>query len=471
MLNRANLSNEPAIRRRLRARTVLPLAVSAVVAACSWATETTCADGVGCVDATGGSSAGGNAASQGGAAERGGSANGGGMAGESGAGGVSQGGGAGGESAAGASGGAGGNPNDCDVPEGDSDLIAHPCLVDEAHALFVAPSGSDAASGTRKAPVKTIERALALAAASPGKAIVACAASTAYPTAVAITSSAHLYGGFSCPDSEAPWVHQDKLRTRVQPTAQGPALEVRSVGGRVELEDFEFQAADAIAPGTSSIAALIVDSPEVILRRTKLSAGNAAPGANGVAGANGEDGKDPGNALKGRDAACDGQDETQKGGGWATTAALCGSLGGNGGVASMNSLGAAGDPGLPLTNVTPASGTTVENGGGRAAAISNAENGVHGGRGAHGDARNVGSTANDNGTFRARATSPVPLRPKAPTAFRVRAEAAAAPATPGSSRRASEPAAAAAWAVAAAKRVQAAAPVAPRWRSCPGTAA
>lgn len=400
MLNREAVPKNVPNRRHLRARTVLPLVLTAAVAACSWATETTCADGVGCVDASGGVS-GGGASSQGGKVSRGGSSNGGSaMAGESGEGGaVPSGGGAGGEAGMGASGGAGGNPNDCDVPDGDADLIAHPCLVDEAHALFVAPTGTDAASGTRKAPVKTIRRALALAAANPGKAVVACASTSAYTEGVAVTSSVHLYGGFTCPDSDTPWVYQDKVRTRVAPTTQGPALEVRSVTEKVVLEDFEFQAADAVAPGSSSIAALIVDSPEVTLRRTKLAAGDAANGADGVAGTKGSDGKDVGAGQKGKDAACDGPDDSQKGGGWAPSAALCSSLGGGGGLALMSSYGGAGDPGAPLTNVTPADGMPLDNGGARAAPTSNAEDASDGNPGAPGDAGATGATASDNGSF------------------------------------------------------------------------
>lgn len=401
MLNRDTVTKTLANRRGLRPRTVLPIALAAAVAACSWATETTCADGVGCVEASGGASAGGNTG-QGGKSNQGGSPSGGtNAAGESGAGGVAPGGGgAGGEAGTGpGGGGAGGTTSECEEPEGEADLIAQPCLVNEGHAIFVAPTGSDAASGTRKAPLKTIKRALALATASPGKAVVACAAASPYDEAVAVTSGVHLYGGFGCPDSDTPWVYDERQRTRVAPKTQGPALEIRAVAEKVSVEDFEFQAADAVAAGTSSVAALVVDSPEVMLRRTRVSAGDAASGIDGVAGAKGSDGKDVGGATqKGIDAGCEAE-ETARGGTWPASANICGSVGGNGGPANRGALGVAGDPGSPLTHVTPASGDTLENGGARASAISNDEDASDGGPGAPGDPGSVGSPASDNGTF------------------------------------------------------------------------
>ena len=212
-------------RRAIRTRSALSLALTAIVAACSWATETTCADGVGCVDTAGGSAGTAGSSAQGGKTNHGGTANAAGSAGESGAGGA-QGGSGGGEAG---NAGAGGAPSECEVTDGDDSLSLHPCLVNNAPAFFVAPSGSDAASGTREAPLKTIGRAIALAAIDPSKAIVACAAATPYDEAVAITGSVRLYGGFSCPDSDTPWVYEPGAVTSVmaggfcRPSSAAPA--------------------------------------------------------------------------------------------------------------------------------------------------------------------------------------------------------------------------------------------------------
>lgn len=377
-------------RRPLRARAFVPVAFTAIVAACSWATETTCADGVGCVDSAGGNAgAAGKSGAQGGKGNPGGSGNAGGAAGESGAGGAQ--GGAGGEAG---NAGAGGGPSDCDATEGDDSLSLHPCLVNNAYALFVAPTGSDADSGTREAPLKTINRALDLLSANQGKVIVACASATPYELPVAITSGARLYGGFSCPDSETPWVYQPGVLTVVAPSDPGTALEIRGVADPVLLEDFEFDAADATIAGQSSIAALIADSSAVTLRRTKLIAGNGARGTDGVAGTKGSDGAEA-TGRSGRDAICFSAETTTAGGSWGPSANVCGSLPGNGGTANKATFGAPGNPGTPLTDVTPAN---VPNGG--AAPLVDATADAESGKaGSPGNAGTPGAAATDEGSF------------------------------------------------------------------------
>ena len=68
-----------------------------------------------------------------------------------------------------------------------------------------------------------------------------------------------------------------RIRLRRQRYVTGVA------SGTVTIEDMAFSSPDAIAPGGSSIAALIAASP-VNLRRVTLRAGNGAAGAAGADG-------------------------------------------------------------------------------------------------------------------------------------------------------------------------------------------
>lgn len=153
-----------------------------------------------------------------------------------------------------------------------------PCQVDEEYAVFAAPTGSDTAPGTRDAPVQTLDKASELATAS-GRFVIACNGTFEVP--LTISAGVRLYGGFTCPDTPRPWVYREGSKARVAPAGGLAALSVDAVTAQVQIEDFEFSAGNAIEPGASSIAARIVDSPNVALRRVRLLAGSGQSGADG----------------------------------------------------------------------------------------------------------------------------------------------------------------------------------------------
>ena len=178
---------------------------------------------------------------------------------------------------AGMSGDSGAGPGEtpCDPSKSPSE---ESCLVSNEYAIFVAPTGKDGADGSQAAPVKTLAKALELAADS--KIVIACDAS--YDERLTLTASARLYGGFGCPGRASPWEYEAGKKAKVAPSNRGLALKITAGDAAVVIEDFEFDAKDGVEPGESSIAAFVNASTNVTLRRVKLVAGTAVDGENGT---------------------------------------------------------------------------------------------------------------------------------------------------------------------------------------------
>ncbi len=211
-----------------------------LVASCG-PTETTCDDGIGCTSPD---------ASTGGAS------------GDSGLGGN------------GGTGGSGGDGGTCDTTKSPSE---ESCLVADDYAIFVSPSGSDTADGTKSAPVQSWEKALSLGKAA-GKVVIAC--NDDFTSPVSLTSAhsgTKLYGGFKCSD----WSYDSAKKTKLAPALEGIALSLDGVVG-FHIEDVIIEAKDATTPGASSIAMFGSGSSGVTLKRVDLKAGKGADGAKGV---------------------------------------------------------------------------------------------------------------------------------------------------------------------------------------------
>ena len=200
-----------------------------------------------------------------------------------------------GESGASGSGGAagsgGGSPPECD--ESLSPREEH-CIVEQGLAIFVSPSGTNTASGTSSAPVKTLARAVELAR-RESKPVVACTGVYAESITLQGDEPVRVYGGFACSDPSWPL----STGKSVIAPGSGVALSIQDVPGEVALEGLEFRSANATGPGESSIAALISDSPNVTLRDTKLVAGDGRDGALGKTENFAFEGMKDGNAATG----------------------------------------------------------------------------------------------------------------------------------------------------------------------------
>ncbi len=171
----------------------------------------------------------------------------------------------------------------------------NPCVISDALAFFVAPSGSDAlGTGTMESPVATIGKALTLMnGSSTIHRVIACAAT--YPEVVSVATtgaSMALFGGVSCPGGDA--AGEWKYTGGKAVIAPGLALlggvvapvEVLNVVDSVSFEDVEVDAPTLTTsvPGTSSVA-VFVSNATVAFTSAKLVAADAANGAAGRSGA------------------------------------------------------------------------------------------------------------------------------------------------------------------------------------------
>ena len=173
----------------------------------------------------------------------------------------------GGASSSGGDGGDGGiiKPPDCDLTKEPKDS---PSCVDDGVGVFVSPTGSDSAAGTKAAPVRSIGKALAVAGA---KRVYVCDGTY---EGFELKAGTTVAGGFACAD----WKH-----TGVKPKVQGndgskPAVDLLSANAPLLL-DLEILGPTKGAP--NSVALRAVDTTAT-LRRVKLVAGDGADGADGT---------------------------------------------------------------------------------------------------------------------------------------------------------------------------------------------
>ena len=198
----------------------------------------------------------------------------GGTSGDSGIGGASGASGSSGASGTGGAGGSGGDAATCDTTKSPSE---ESCLVTDTHAIFVSPTGSDSADGSKNTPVQSWEKALELGKAA-SKFVIAC--NDDFTTPVALTSAhsgTKLYGGFKCSD----WTRDSAKKTRLAPSSEAIALSLDGVVG-FHAEDVIVEAKDATTAGASSISVFANGSSNITLKRIDVIAGKGAAGANGV---------------------------------------------------------------------------------------------------------------------------------------------------------------------------------------------
>lgn len=179
--------------------------------------------------------------------------------------------GTGGATGTGGTGGSGGAPVvSCDPGENDGP-VADTCGV------FVSSAGSDSGNGTKASPYLTLKKALEQAAGGTHR-VYAC--SGEFHEAVEIGAGISLFGGLACNDG---WSHDGVQRTTISANAGQIPLRLTAGADPTTLRDLTVHAADATAPGGSSIVA-IADGVTVALVRCDLVAGDAMDGAPGADG-------------------------------------------------------------------------------------------------------------------------------------------------------------------------------------------
>ncbi|AUX48898.1 uncharacterized protein SOCE26_104410 [Sorangium cellulosum] len=176
--------------------------------------------------------------------------------------------GSGGDGGTGGAGGAGGVEG-CDSALSPAEDV---CVLQDRLGIFVAPSGNDLNPGTRVAPVKTLSKAIELAARGKMR-VYACA--DAFHEPIDVRPGVALFGGLACRD-QWQWKGDGAKTTVATEPGVVPAI-LRGGEGTTRIEDFWFQAASAAAPGGSSIAVLAVGATAELTRCT-LAAGDGAAG-------------------------------------------------------------------------------------------------------------------------------------------------------------------------------------------------
>ena len=202
------------------------------------------------------------------------------------------------------------------------DTVTLYVLEDGANAYFVAPTGSDAAAGTRAAPFATVQHAIDVADAAGNGGDVYIAAGV-YAGSITLRSRVSLYGGFE----PAGWTRDIAVS---RPTISGGRIAMRGADiSALTLEGVRVESADAADSSQSSIALLFHNSADVRVRRSEIVAGD------GFRGRNGATGNDPAKTDNGNNglgaAVCP---PTRAGGsGGESNVSRAGGAGGNGGLA------------------------------------------------------------------------------------------------------------------------------------------
>ena len=209
---------------------------------------------------------------------------------------------------------------------------------DASNAIFVSPTGDDTNAGTAQNPVKTVGKAIALAAAN-SKTNVYLSKGT-YAESVNLVSGISLYGGF---DQAMGWQRAAANVSRIQAT--GTAISAMGIAAETHVEFLTVDATTGSA-GQSSYGVFVSNSVgPVFVRHDQISAGDGAAGAAGTAGTAGASGGNGGNGTGGIMGAAG---PTLGGNGGSS---VCSRTGGTGGAGSSVAGGAGGAMGSLLVRI------------------------------------------------------------------------------------------------------------------------
>lgn len=206
-----------------------------------------------------------------------------------------------------------------------------------AKAIFVAPTGNDAAPGTRGLPKRTLAGAIA-AAGPPGKSVYAAGA---FPELLDVIAGVSVYGGYAADWSRS--LGSTTLITGKQNAYQSVAALALGAAAPTTLQLLSLAPQAATEPAVSSYGLRAVNSPGLVVENVTVTASAGTAGRAGPAGANGRPG------FRGADAStssivCDNLAGSFGGGGGGSP--VVGRYGGNGGDGHYAAAGSAGRVGL-----------------------------------------------------------------------------------------------------------------------------
>ncbi|HSQ65306.1 MAG TPA: hypothetical protein VLM85_18935 [Polyangiaceae bacterium] len=165
----------------------------------------------------------------------------------------------------------------CDTTKDPKDQAG--CLDDRVGVFVDGAGGNDGNPGTKTAPVKTIAKALTLA--TTLTRLYVCEGTYAEDVTLdASHDGVSIYGGYAC----GAWTYSGN---KPQIGAGTLALKIDTTTKPITIEDVLVKAADATAPGGSSVAALVNGAAGAVsFVRVNLTAGAGKAGADGVTGTN-----------------------------------------------------------------------------------------------------------------------------------------------------------------------------------------
>jgi hypothetical protein len=155
-------------------------------------------------------------------------------------------------------------------------------MEDKDNAVFVSPAGDDGNSGTRSAPLGTVQAAIVMAAAGGQGADVYVAAGT-YNESVELASGVSVYGGFG-----TMWVRD--LDTEVAAIVGGSTAVTGTGVTSLTLDGLSIAAGNATTPGGSSYGVYLDGSQDVTVTHSVVTAGDGMDGSAGSTGAAGATG-------------------------------------------------------------------------------------------------------------------------------------------------------------------------------------
>jgi hypothetical protein len=157
---------------------------------------------------------------------------------------------------------------------------------DLAASLFVAPTGDDAALGTRQFPMQTIGAAIQRARGAGLTAVLV--ADGLYVETIELANGVSVFGGY---DANAGWIRDpDSAALRPEVQAIGVAARAESIDRPTWIESLRFHALTPVEPGGSAIAFFAQAADSLVLRHLELIAEAGTAGADGAPGFAGSEG-------------------------------------------------------------------------------------------------------------------------------------------------------------------------------------
>ncbi len=160
-------------------------------------------------------------------------------------------------------------PPGCDPTKDPKDNLE--CVVNSFGVFIDSAGGNDQNDGSKEKPVKTFKTALSKL--GNKSRLYVCAGT--YDERVELTSAISIYGGFAC----GAWTYAASNKVSIAPKEPGIALTLKNAGrDPLRLQDISVVAANAKAPGESSVAVSLDGSSDAVFARCSFEAGEAADG-------------------------------------------------------------------------------------------------------------------------------------------------------------------------------------------------